>query len=99
MNKKEIVGDLLNQLRCAHSLLAGRHLCTHQQLRGTQHSQRYHCISREWPPRTIAPCRLIRQRATYEGMPAGVSRSKLNTTLAQLLVLSDHLDQIIGEHS
>lgn len=45
-----------------------------------------------------APCRLIRQRATYEGMPAGISRSKINTTLAQLLALSDHLDQIIGEH-
>jgi hypothetical protein len=46
-----------------------------------------------------APCalrRLIRQRAAYEGMPAGISRSKINTTLAQLLVLSDHLDQIIG---
>lgn len=40
MNKKEIVGDLLNQLRYAQSLLAGRQLRTHQQMRGTHHSQR-----------------------------------------------------------
>lgn len=54
MNKKELVGDLLNQLR------------------------------------------LIRQRAAYEGMPSGISRAKINTTLAQLLLLSEHLDEIIG---
>lgn len=40
--------------------------------------------------------RLIRQRAAYEGMPAGISRGKINTTLCQLLMLSEHLDEIIG---
>ena len=57
MQKKEIIGDLLNQLR------------------------------------------LIRQRAAFEGMPFGVGRGKVNAILAQLLLLSEHLDTIIGAPS
>lgn len=54
MQKKEIIGDLLNQLR------------------------------------------LIRQRAAFEGMPSGIERGKINAILVQLLLLSEHLDSIIG---
>ena len=54
MQKKEIIGDLLNQLR------------------------------------------LIRQRAAFEGMPSGIERGHINAILAQLLLLSEHLDGIIG---
>lgn len=98
MNKKEIVGDLLNQLRCAHCQLAGRLSRMQILLEVTQALDRIaHIRPQAGHHAPCKPCRLIRQRAAYEGMPAGISRSKITTTLAQLLVLSDHLDQIIGE--
>lgn len=55
MVKKEVIGDVLNQLR------------------------------------------LTRQRAAFEGMPEGVSETELNSTLAQLLLIMEHLDEVIGE--
>ena len=41
--------------------------------------------------------RLARQRASFEGMPEGVSESELNSTLAQLLIVLEYLDEVIGE--
>ena len=56
MVKKEVVGDVLNQLR------------------------------------------LTRQRAAFEGLPPGVSEADLNSTLAQLLLVLERLDEVIGAH-
>ena len=45
---------------------------------------------------TLNQLRLTRQRASFEGMPAGVSEGELNSALAQLLLIMEHLDEVIG---
>ena len=41
--------------------------------------------------------RLAKQRASFEGMPEGVSEDELNSTLAQLLIVLEYLDGASGE--